>query len=43
MMVPSFRHASEGWHLTSSFPVTLKEQRDPSLRWDDGMVPETKA
>jgi|UPI00039C14C2 hypothetical protein len=39
-MASLFRHASERWHPTSSFSVALEEKRDPSLRWDDGIVSE---
>jgi hypothetical protein len=38
-MVASSRHASAGWHPTSSF-IALKEKRDPSIRWDDDVVLE---
>ncbi|MBB4147912.1 hypothetical protein [Sphingobium scionense] len=42
-MASLFRHASEGWHLTSSVSVALEEKRDPSFRWDDGVVSELNA
>jgi hypothetical protein len=43
MTAALFRHASERWHLTSSFPVALQEKRDPGFRRDGGDVSEIKA
>jgi hypothetical protein len=39
-MATFFRHAGEGWHLASYFSATLEEKRNPSLRWDDGIISE---